>query len=58
MGVGLLLMALIHSKSVKLKPVTISVPKELWRIALLTIGLLMIVSGFACSSGQSSSTTT
>jgi len=46
MGVGLLLMALIHSKSVQLKPVTISVPKELWRIALLTIGLLMIVSGF------------
>jgi hypothetical protein len=46
MGVGLLLMALIRSKSVQLKPVTISVPKKLWRIAFLMIGLLVIVSGF------------
>jgi len=58
MGVSLLLMALIHSKSVQLKPVTISVPKELWRIALLTIGLLMIVSGVCLLFRQSSSTTT
>jgi hypothetical protein len=46
MGVGLLLMALIRSKSVQLKPVTISVPKELWRAVFLTIGLLVIASGF------------
>jgi uncharacterized membrane protein len=45
MGVGLLFMALIRFKSVQLKPVTISVPKELWRIAFLTIGLLVIASG-------------
>lgn len=39
-------MTLIRSKSVQLKPVTISVPKELWRTAFLTIGLFVIVSGF------------
>jgi hypothetical protein len=45
MGVGLLFMTLIRSKSVQLKPVTISMPKELWRIAFLTIGLLVIALG-------------
>jgi hypothetical protein len=38
-------MALIRSKSIQFKPVTIGVPKEPWRIAFLTIGLLVIALG-------------
>lgn len=45
MGVGFLVMGILHTKGIEQSPVTISLPKSFGHIALSIIGILVIVVG-------------
>jgi len=45
MGIGFILMSIIRAKEIKPTPVTISLPRSIWKIALSLVGILTIICG-------------